>query len=364
MIHVFIGTKAQLIKMAPVMVELQRREIPYNFIFSGQHQATVSNIREEFGLKEPDITLYSGRDITGIFQMLVWSIRILLFTLWNRDKVWRGDRKGIVLNHGDTFSTLLGSLLGRVSGQRCAHIESGLRSFNLLHPFPEELTRLLTFSLSNIYFAPGEWALQNLARYQGVKINTVHNTLLDSLRTGEAAIDTADVEIPEHDFAVVSLHRFENIFSRKMLERIVDLLITVSAELPLLFILHKPTEKKLEQFGLRRELEDCPRIEMRPRYSYFQFVKLVKHSRLVITDGGSNQEECYYMGKPCIIMRNTSERQEGIGQNAVISDYDYQRIAPVLERTEEYSITPDNLDVSPSQIIVDELARFLGDSRK
>ena len=129
MIHVFIGTKAQLIKMAPVMVELQHRGIPYNFIFSGQHQATVQNIRDEFGVKEPDVTLYEGRDITGILQMLVWSIRILFYSLRNRQAVWQGDKNGVVLNHGDTFSTLLGSLLARVSGQRSAHVESGLRSF-------------------------------------------------------------------------------------------------------------------------------------------------------------------------------------------------------------------------------------------
>lgn len=356
MIHVFLGTKAQLIKMAPVMVELQNRNIPYNFIFSGQHQATVDNIREDFGLKRPDITLYEGRDITGILQMLLWSIRIIFFTLRNRDRVWQGDKGGVVLNHGDTFSTLLGSLLARVSGQRSAHVESGLRSFNLFHPFPEEITRLLTFSLSNIYFAPGEWALANLKKYQGIKVNTVHNTLLDALRTGESAVNTSDVDIPEGDYAVVSLHRFENIFSRKMLEHIVDLLVRVSEVTRLIFILHKPTEQKLAQYGLRQKLENTPGIELRPRYTYFQFIKLIKHALFVITDGGSNQEECYYMGKPCIIMRATSERQEGIGSNAVISDYDYATIMNVASDPQRYSIAAEKLDVSPTSIIVDELS--------
>ena len=152
-----------------VMVELQQRNIPYNFIFSGQPQATVQNIREEFGLKDPDVTLYTGKDITGILQMLVWSFRILFYSLMNREKVWRGDKNGIVLNHGDTFSTLLGTLLARVSGQRSAHVESGLRSFNLFHPFPEEITRILTFNLSNIYFAPGDWHCQTWRNTGGSK---------------------------------------------------------------------------------------------------------------------------------------------------------------------------------------------------
>lgn len=358
MIHVFIGTKAQLIKMAPIMVELQRRGIPYNFIFSGQHQATVQNIREEFGLKDPDITLYKGRDITGIFQMLIWSLRILFFSLWNRQKVWQGDKNGIVLNHGDTFSTLLGSLLARVSGQRSAHVESGLRSFNLFHPFPEELTRILTFWLSNIYFAPGQWALSNLEKYSGTKINTVHNTLLDALRISEAAVDESSVDIPDHVFAVASIHRFENIFSKSKLTEIVDLLITVSEKTPILFILHKPTEQKLDHFGLRTRLENCPTIELRPRYSYFQFIKLTKHASLVITDGGSNQEECYYMGKPCIIMRATSERQEGLGQNAVISNYSIDEVSRVIDHMDDYEIIPEGLDTSPSQIIVDALVQL------
>ncbi len=358
MIHMFVGTKAQLIKMAPVMVELQQRDIPYNFIFSGQHQATVSNIREEFGIKEPDVTLYSGKDITGIFQMLAWSVRIILFTLKHRQLVWQGDKGGVVLNHGDTFSTLLGSMLARLAGQRSAHVESGLRSFNLLQPFPEELTRILTFKLSNIYFAPGEWALSNLEKYSGTKIDTVHNTLLDSLRLSEQAIDDADIDIPVHRFAIASIHRFENIFSKTQLEKIIQILVKTSNDIPVLLILHKPTEQKLVEFGMMESLKKQPNIELRPRYSYFEFVKLVKHAALVITDGGSNQEECYYIGKPCIIMRSTSERQEGIGHNAVICNYDYEIAARVLKDLKQYEQAPERKDISPSAIIVDTLAHL------
>lgn len=355
MIHIFLGTKAQLIKMAPVMVELQNRNIPYNFIFSGQHQATVANIREEFGLKDPDITLYEGRDITGILQMLLWSIRIVFFTLWNRDKVWQGDKGGVVLNHGDTFSTLLGSLLARISGQKSAHVESGLRSFNLFHPFPEEITRILTFWLSNIYFAPGDWALQNLGKYRGEKINTVHNTLLDALRISDSAFEVAQVPIPDYEFGVVSLHRFENIFSEKKLREIVELLLEVRQYYPLLFILHKPTAEKLDQYGLTTELENAPGIELRPRYTYFQFIKLIRAAQFVITDGGSNQEECHYLGKPCVIMRSASERQEGLGSNAVLSDYNFDAIAPVLEHPSRFAVKPASMDLSPAGIIVDHL---------
>ncbi len=355
MIHVFIGTKAQLIKMAPVMLELQQRDIPYNFIFSGQHRATVHNIRQEFGLKAPDVTLYSGPDITGMGQMLLWSLRIVYFALRHRDTVWQADRDGVVLNHGDTFSTLLGSLLARLAGLRSAHVESGLRSFRLLHPFPEEITRLLTFRLSNIFYAPGEWALANLNQYSGTKVNTVHNTLLDALNISKAAIGQASVDIPDQPFGVVSIHRFENIFSRARLTEIVGLLQRISVQRHLLFILHKPTLEKLRQYGLMSALENCGAIELRPRYTYFEFIKLIGSADFVITDGGSNQEECHYLGKPCIILRQASERQEGLGGNAAICGYDYRKITQILDNLDDYALEPANPAPSPAKIIVDSL---------
>ncbi len=358
MIHVFIGTKAQLIKMAPVMVGLQKRNIPYNFIFSGQHQATIRNIRDEFGLKEPDINLYTGKDITGIFQMLFWSIRIIAFSLYHRQEVWKGDKNGIVLNHGDTFSTLLGTLLARICGQRSAHVESGLRSFNLFHPFPEEITRILTFYLSSIYFAPGDWALANLEKYRGIKVNTTHNTLLDALRISKSHIDEAEVEIPDHPYALVSIHRFENIFSRAKLAEIVELLEKVSRENQLLFILHKPTEKKLAQFTLMEALSNNTNIELRPRYSYFQFIKLTERASFIITDGGSNQEECYYLGKPCIIMRSATERQEGLGNNAIVTNYEYPLIERAIREMKGKAVSEQSFDASPAAVIIDHLVKM------
>jgi len=353
-IHVFIGTKAQLIKMAPVMVELQRRGLPWNFVFSGQHQATVDNIRDDFGLRPPDVTLYQGRDITGIGQMLLWSLRVVLYCLRHRDRVWQGDREGIVLNHGDTFSTLLGSLLARLAGLRCAHVESGLRSFRLLHPFPEEITRRLTFRLCDIYFAPGQWALDNLRDHRGIKVDTVYNTLLDSLRLSTGAAAGA-VAIPGERFALVSLHRFENIFSRRRLRHILHILQAVAREIPLLSILHPPTEKQLRRSGFYHTLAATPGIELRPRYGYFQFVELLRAAELAITDGGSNQEECFYLGKPCIIMRSATERQEGVGRNAVISNYDLEKVLDVVRDPARYRLEPVGLDQSPARLIVDTL---------
>lgn len=351
MIHFFVGTKAQLIKIAPIMRSLQDRGIEYNYIQSGQHKDTMDDILDNFQLtRKPDVYLYSGDDITGVFQMGRWALGIMrkFGTGPELSRIFRGDRNGVVLNHGDTVSTLLGSLLARRQGLKSAHIESGLRSFNVFHPFPEEITRLLTFRLSDYFFAPGDWAMENLAGYAGIRVNTQHNTLYDSLSCTPNE-SRSDGEKP---FAVVSIHRFENIFSRKRLKFIVDCLLDSDDRVVKRFILHKPTRKKLLQFGLYQALEEHPGIELHPRYDYFRFVSMLKNAEYLISDGGSNQEESFYLGLPCLLMRKATERNEGLGKNVVLSRYDRQLITDFIRDHERYRLPPLQLQERPTDIII------------
>jgi UDP-N-acetylglucosamine 2-epimerase (non-hydrolysing) len=358
-IHVFIGTKAQLIKMGPVMRLLQDQGIPYRFIHSGQHQETMQDLIANFGIKAPDVTLHTGRDITGILQMLLWAVKIMVKGFFNPAWLWGCREKGYVLNHGDTFSTLLGTLLARLHGHAAVHVESGLRSFNFFHPFPEEITRVITMRLSTLAFAPGAWAAGNLRNIGCEVVDTQENTLLDSTRLHLSVTAGAGLR-PEGPYGVASIHRFENIFDRKRLQWIVDQLVACSHRRKLLFILHKPTRIKLEQNGLLAALENCPGIELRPRYDHIDFLHLVAGADFVITDGGSNQEECHYLGKPCLIMRARSERLEGLGENAVLSRYDPATIADFMQDPGHYQ-RPSLLDhdSSPSRLIVDALAARL-----
>ena len=360
MIHIVVGTKAQLIKIAPVMASLQDKEIDYNFIFTGQHQETIGELRKNFGVKEPDTVLYHGKDITGIIQMFFWMLRILFKTVFRKHQIFpKQGKEDIVLVHGDTFSTLLGALMGKVSGKKVGHVESGLRSFNLFHPFPEEITRILTFHLSDFYFCPGEWAKQNLKKYKGSKINTEYNTLLDSLELAKKRVEQSTVEVPEEPFALVSLHRFENIFNRKTFQLIINYLLEISEQVHLLFILHPPTEKKLKNFGFYSTLEAAQNISLRPRYDYFNFIKLLINSEFLITDGGSNQEEAYYLGKPTLLFRRATERQEGLGSNVVISNYEKEKITDFVVNYNQYKAEPILIVKSPTEIIVSSLTQFI-----
>lgn len=356
-IHVVIGTKAQLIKMAPIMQKLEQKNIPYNFIFTGQHQETIQNILENFSIKNPDIVLYSGKDITGIVQMFTWLTKITYKSIKDRKKIFNKDnkKKQIILTHGDTFSTLFGALLGKLNGIKVAHVESGLRSFNIFHPFPEELTRIFTFWLSDIYFCPGEWALNNLKKFKGEKVDTKFNTLLDSLSTIITTTPSSTLKIPTEKYYICSCHRFENIFNKKRLLNIVETIEKQSKKIKCLFILHPPTIKQLEKFKLLERLKDNKNIELRPRYDYSDFIKLLGSSEFIMTDGGSNQEECYYLGKPCLLLRRKTERVEGLNKNTVISNYEDLTISNFVNTYKTLKHQQLSFQISPSEIIIDKI---------
>lgn len=352
MIHLVIGTKAQLIKMAPVMRAFRDAGISYRYISTGQHRDTMEDILDNFELKGPDITLYSGPDITSIPKMLAWALRILWRTVRDRKRIFANDHNGIVLVHGDTFSTLLGALMGKVSRLKVGHVESGLRSHNLLQPFPEEITRLLTFALADYYFCPGAWAIKNLESYKGIKINLGANTLLDSLSLAQKMISNLEINLPSEPYAIVTLHRFENVFSKAALDRLVKIVCRIADRKNVVFILHKPTYNKLKEFGLYDTLNSHPRIDLRPRYDYFRFIRLIIEADFVISDGGSNQEECFYLGKPVLLLRQATEREEGLGENCVLSKYDPMVIEHFVHNFRNFKHTKPIQSITPSQKIV------------
>lgn len=357
MIHVVLGTKAQLVKMAPVMVELRDRGVAYRYVHTGQHQATMNEMLEEFGLKAPDVVLHRGRDVVSVPQMAAWGAKILWQCLARRREIFGDDPRGIVLVHGDTLSTLLGALMGRVSGLRVGHVESGLRSFRLFHPFPEEITRLLTFRLSDSLYCPGPWALANVARHGSERIDTGCNTLADTLALA-LRVERAREHVPDDEYAIVSLHRYENVFNREGFERLLDVVEELALRRRMLFILHPPTERQIDRLGLRARLEGNPRIELRPRYTYFDFVTLLEGASFVVTDGGSIQEESSYLGLPCLLLREATERQEGLGDNAVLSAFDRGVIRRFSDDPGVHRREPLAAAHQPSKKIVDAALRW------
>ena len=357
MIHFVVGTRAQLLKLAPVMVECRNRSLAWRWVYSAQHRETFDQLLATFDLPPPDHVLVHWDDeARSMGSMGKWFLRMIGATL--RPKRALGGLVGprhVVVTHGDTFTTWFGALLGKLTRTPVMHVESGLRSFNVRKPFPEELNRIVTFRLSDLYACQDEEAIANLRKRKGFKFNTHGNTQIDTLRFGLANSDRVEVDVPDVPYAVVTLHRYENIFDRERFTRIVDLLLHIAERIDLVFIRHPATQLQLVKLGLLDRLEGHERIHLLPRLEYLPFIKAVRSAEFVVTDGGGNQVELAYLGKPTLIFRDEVEQREGIGENAVVSRLDPGVVDDFLARYADLARPVALPEASPTRIIVDVL---------
>lgn len=364
MLHFFIGTKAQLIKMAPLMRELSRREVPFRYVDSGQHAMITAKLRADLNLPAPSVTLRStNTDITSIATAAVWYLKLVAATWfrrrWLRREVFPGG--GICLIHGDTLSTLLGMQLARAAGLSVAHVEAGLRSWRIWNPFPEELIRIGCMHRADVLFAPSDEAERNLAsmKVRGKVIRAEGNTVVDSLRM-VPAVEVAGFELPQVPFVLSTCHRMETITRRKRLAAVVEAINQIASRIHVEFVVHGPTRTYLRRFGLNEKLHE--NVSCRDMMEYARFIMLLRKARGVASDGGSIQEECGYLNMPCLVLRQATERSDGLGTTAILwkdSPETIDKFLSQLRDTEHpASVAPGH--PSPSTLIVDSLLEYIG----
>jgi UDP-N-acetylglucosamine 2-epimerase (non-hydrolysing) len=361
MIHVFIGTKAQFIKMAPILQEFRKRGKSFNLIDAGQHAGLTGELLRQFAIGEPNVVLRREHsNIKTVSQAMAWSIRhffnILFTPRRNLRRIFKNE-KSVCLIHGDTLTTLISLLYAKRCGMSVAHVEAGLRSFNLLDPFPEEIIRRIAMRLSDVLFAPSDSAFQNLLKmgYGKKAVPVGANTVLDSVRY--AAYRTKKEKPLSQPYAVMTIHRIETIFSTFRLRMVVDIIHSAARERALIFVLHEPTRNQLSRLGLLREVLEIKNVTLLPMLAYLEFVGLMAGADYVITDGGSVQEECYYLNKPCMVLRSRTERKEGIGENAFLAGFDKSRIEEFLRTYPTLSRRNWEDSVRPSAFIVNHILR-------
>jgi UDP-N-acetylglucosamine 2-epimerase (non-hydrolysing) len=334
MIDVFIGTKAQYIKTAPLLRLFAAHGIPYRLIDSGQHAKTAAQLRGFLGVKEPDAILQDEGNIKTVWQAFIWFARNLLITIF-RPAVLRqrlfSPGPGPCIIHGDTPSTLLGLIMAKRAGKQVVHLEAGLRSFNLLRPFPEELIRIVCMKLSDVLFAPSDWAAGNL-RAMGVRgriCNIGQNTNVEALYY---ALEKGSLgAVPAAPYCVLTFHRVETIMNRKRVLFMLRMMKQLARSIEIVFVQHDATIKKLADFGLLEEFVAIERVTTMPLQSHADFVHLIDRSEFVITDGGSIQEECAYLAKPCLVMRSETERHEGLDSVVRLSNFDWNEVTQFIE---------------------------------
>lgn len=358
-LHVFLGTKAQYVKTAPLLRLMDARGIDYRLIDSGQHAHLTAGLRRELGVRQPDHVLGGDGDVDSLPQAVIWAARLatgLGSPTRLRREVFAGVG-GICVVHGDTPTTLLATAMARRAGLAVAHLEAGLRSHNAFHPFPEELIRLVVMRRSDLLFAPHPQAAANLAAMgvSGRVVTVTANTSVDAVRAAPASAT-------EGGPAIVTLHRVENLYRRAVVTRLVAAVIDLAGRQPVRFVVHGPTWEALRRGDHEQRLRQAG-VELVPLAPHGEFVAMLRAAPLVVTDGGSIQEECALLGVPTLVWRRHSERADGVGANVVISGHDPAVESDFLADSDRYRRPTTLPDSSPSAEILDVLEAELSRER-
>ena len=360
---ILVGTKAQFIKTAPVLRELDKQGIAYRLVYTGQHSETFDLLEAAFGTRAPDEILVPDFEAATHQSFLSWCLRFWWATLRRiTGGHWRGTHIGLV--HGDTASTLFGALAVRLAGGRVGHIEAGLRSTKLLEPFPEEIIRRLVSRLSALHFVPDSLAARNLLGVRGRVIDTRGNTLRDALSMSLERMESLPNEGGTGDYAIASIHRSENLSQSATLNLLMEELVAISQQIPLKFVLHPATRAKLASSGWLPRLQQQPQLQLLERMDYPDFVAMLIGSRFLLTDGGSNQEEAAMLGLPTLLLRRATERPDGLGDNVVLSGLQRDAIRAFVARNMDKRWRLRLVDTaSPTMRIVDVLTAELAGAK-
>lgn len=357
------GTRAQLVKIAPVLRLAVEKGLKHTVWFTGQHEESIDDLIEDFGLRSTFVMPEARKERSSIGRLLVWmpATTYACFHYIKGVKTWTTKRP-LVIVHGDTLSTWMGAVAGHWGRGDIVHLESGLSSGKWNDPFPEEMLRRRTFRKARFAICPNDQAAELMTRYHGcIVVNTKENTLLDCVRY--AMRDKSQIVAGAQDYFVASIHRFQNIYKRDALVRIVDEIRAAAKFGAVHFILHPPTEIRLKKYGLYDTLAGTPGVNVRPRMPYTEFLALIGGARAVFTDGGSNQEELSYLGVPTLLYRERSERPDGLGTNIIMRGDISHTLEEFIESggiDELRSASRINDAVQPSQHTIEALLRWAG----
>lgn len=356
-----VGARPNFMKIAPIFDEMKRQSAITRpiLLHTGQHyDEKMSDLFfRDLGLPQPDIYLGVG---SGSHAQQTAEIMCAFEDALNQ------EHPDLVLVVGDVNSTLACSIVAAKLHIPIAHVEAGLRSFD--RRMPEEINRILTDSISDYLFVTEKSGVQNLTN-EGVpseRIFLVGNVMIDSLlRHVESAKNSQileDLGLKPGHFALITLHRPENVDHESRFEGILGALKLISRRLPVVFPIHPRTRKMLDSSALSVDgLRICEPV------GYLDFVKLMTEAAVVMTDSGGIQEETTILGVPCLTLRDSTERPVtlthgtnrivGTDRNAIV-----ESVEAVLDGAENAGTTPELWDGRAAERIVDVILKGLTSS--
>ena len=330
------GTRPEAIKMAPLVKELEKNEKIESIVcVTAQHREMLDQVLDTFKI-EPDYDLNimkAGQTLSEITTRALNGI----------DKVIKKEHPNIVLVHGDTTTTFAGALAAFYNQVDIGHVEAGLRTYDKYSPFPEEMNRQMVDCMADMYFAPTEFSKQNLLKQNidASKIYVTGNTAIDAMKTTIKKNYNNEVFdwVGNDRMILLTAHRRENlgepmyrIFSG--IKRAVD----ETPDVKIVYPIHlNPLVRKIahEVFGNDEKIKFIEPLEV------FDFHNFQKKAYIILTDSGGIQEEAPSLGKPVLVLRNTTERPEGIKAGTlklVGTDEDviYKEVLKLLNNKSEY----------------------------
>lgn len=304
---VVVGTRPEIVKMAPIVRALSKHQIPFSFVHCGQHYDynMSQQFIEDLELPSPDFS-FKIRPSSPTEQTAQIMIHI--------DKLLKQLLPSMVLVEGDTNTVLAAALAANKREIPVGHVEAGLRSFDLR--MPEEHNRRLTDHVSTFLFAPTKRSDSNLQK-ENVwgKIFITGNTVIDAVAQHLPIAErksTIMERIYSKKFALATAHRAENVDNLSVLKNLMDTL--QQSALPVVYSMHPRTRKRLRQNGLLSSILKSKNIQVFPPLGYLDFLVLMKQCTLILTDSGGIQEEATAptIRKPVLVMRLSTERPEAV----------------------------------------------------
>ena len=304
------GTRPEAIKMAPLFHKLKERGVDVKVIATAQHREMLDQVLSLFSVQtDYDLNVMKHRQsLAGLTARLCDAI----------DNVFKQETFNWILTQGDTTSTFVGSLIAFYHKIPVAHVEAGLRSFNRLDPFPEEVNRRMASQLATLHFAPTEEAKENLLKdnidKKGIIVtgNTVIDALLWIINQKSKELDEIieKYSLKDQKYILMTMHRRENHGTRMSnTMKGIKKLIKQYPDYQLIFPVHyNPAVRDV----VEKELKGIDHIRLTDPLEYLDFVALMRDCMFIISDSGGVQEEAPSLGKPVLVLRETTERPEAI----------------------------------------------------
>lgn len=334
------GTRPEAIKMAPLVKELEKREDIESIVcITAQHRQMLDQVMEIFDVSaDYDLNIMqSGQTLSDITTRAMRGI----------EEVIKETRPDIVLVHGDTTTTFAGALASFYCQTKVGHVEAGLRTYDKYSPFPEEMNRVLTTQLTDLYFAPTKNNVDNLLKENvpAEKIYTTGNTVIDAIKTTvrddyefcDDCLKTLDYE--NKRVILVTAHRRENL--GKPLENICNAILETVEAFPDVEVVYPVHLNPLVKNTAEKILGNHERIHLIAPLDVTELHNLMNKCFMVMTDSGGLQEEAPSLGKPVLVLRNETERPEAVTAGTVkIAGVDKETVksmaATLLSDQKEY----------------------------